>query len=426
MKTATPTPAPAAPSASTKVKHVASRYLQTTTQQQHNSVPATHSLTLTAVKPKHKMLASKQTPLPTPTMRLKQRIKMDENAEIRLDPPPTKQQHPTTAQNTCPKLPLNNIPTQTRTSPPHRPQITHQPQSLPPQKLPAPKTALMSNPNQRPAIQPKQPVEAKQLHTQSVQEPQSLLQPGIMRSVQRSGQTQHHHQHQQVTQKPAEYIPTNVDSILETRFEFLHSRTSISAESKESEVLIMRAKLLQWQFLKAKARFAYEKRKSDAECQIYAGWQCVRNLKSQIHALKSEIASRSRIKSELEMLQTQENCLAAVKHSMDAFESGYAALAQGLHASVVRMKLVNVHLTSPVALLDSLVKGTSRVKLIMQKGSDLFEKVERLSDATSSLKEMIATDTTELKECVRILENLSLLSAIETSYMIEKEQLKQL
>ncbi|KAJ3058325.1 hypothetical protein HDU99_006857, partial [Rhizoclosmatium hyalinum] len=67
-----------------------------------------------------------------------------------------------------------------------------------------------------------------------------------------------------ISQKPDSFAPTDVHSLLASKFDFLLDE-SPSVDSKESEAMLAHAKLIQWQFLKAKAKSCFMKRKAEAE-----------------------------------------------------------------------------------------------------------------------------------------------------------------
>ncbi|KAJ3030924.1 UNVERIFIED_CONTAM: hypothetical protein HDU68_007285 [Siphonaria sp. JEL0065] len=116
--------------------------------------------------------------------------------------------------------------------------------------------------------------------------------------------------------------------------------------------------------------------------------------------------------------------LCTVVRAISAIGKDHSALAKGLEASVVRMKMLNVQLCNPDDLRDTLQKGTAHIQQILQQGEGLFGKMQQLSNAVSSLKHAITSETVELAECTRLFEDVSILAAVEQSYNIEKEQLQ--
>ncbi|KAJ3117585.1 hypothetical protein HK100_000781 [Physocladia obscura] len=230
------------------------------------------------------------------------------------------------------------------------------------------------------------------------------------------------------SQDPDPFIPTQPSRILAEHLPFLlsstHGNQKSGVDDREADALLADAQLLQWRLLTAKAKHSFEIRKIEAERQIFQGWQCIQSIKSQIHDLKSEIAARKRMMRDLDALVIQETNLKSIITAIQHFESDYSSLVRGLEASVVRMKMLNVHLSNPVELRDSLIHGTNRINKILESGKTVFSKVQTLTEATTALTRLAAAGKTELAECIDLMTQVSIMKAKEQSYLIEAEQLK--
>ncbi|KAJ3263255.1 hypothetical protein HDU77_011037 [Chytriomyces hyalinus] len=227
-----------------------------------------------------------------------------------------------------------------------------------------------------------------------------------------------------LSQQPDTHIPSNPRAFLEQNFSFLHKQL-IMPDDKDSASLLANARLLQWQFLLAKAKSSFCKKEAEAERQLLQGWQTVQSLKDQIHSLKSEIAARNELESELNQLTAQESSLRKAQESITRFEKDYFELAKGLQKSVVRMELHRVSLSNPEEFRDCLISGATRVNEILDEGVTVFEKMASLSKAILSLENLASAECQKTMTNLDLLETVARLRTLQQSYVIEKEQLQE-
>ncbi|KAJ3046570.1 hypothetical protein HK097_000729 [Rhizophlyctis rosea] len=193
----------------------------------------------------------------------------------------------------------------------------------------------------------------------------------------------------------------------------------------EEEILAMHTRLLQWIYLRAKAKEAFEEQERQAEKQLFETWQCVSRNKEKLHQNQMMFEQEKNVSMSLRSLQVQEECLMQIVGLVDTIRSEYEDLGESVRSWAVMMPLENVTLPDPGALRDTLQQSASALQDVLEKGEGRIDQFEIMAAKMEELSLLATEERKELEECSKLLEVISMEEVVERSLAIQMVQMTE-
>ncbi|KAJ3214967.1 hypothetical protein HDU67_000984 [Dinochytrium kinnereticum] len=163
----------------------------------------------------------------------------------------------------------------------------------------------------------------------------------------------------------------------------------VPQERLTDEIMIGRARLAQWRFLKARASFAFEKRKEKAETQIFLVWSLLQQRRAERDQLKHEIEMRTRLKELFAQLRSHSLFLDALESASSPFRQRYERLVQHVQAQAQQ-----IHLQGGAVTDTAIAEALRELK-------DLQTRIE-VTDLSCRRLNKTILDATELQQSYEV------------------------
>ncbi|ORY02406.1 hypothetical protein K493DRAFT_334628 [Basidiobolus meristosporus CBS 931.73] len=193
----------------------------------------------------------------------------------------------------------------------------------------------------------------------------------------------------------------------------------ICFDDNEAEIEVLQARLLQWNFINAKATQAFEEQKHQVEAQFKTVYSHIIGLKYELNQSKDMLHSFDSKEKLEKVIATQMNLLNQINSRVEDFKENYLSLAAAAQATSEIMPVSGVFLEDMGLLYQEIRACDTAMQSILNGHEEQITKTTEMAQTIHNLWKNMQEIIAELNECNDLFKELSDIQKVESSHMLE-------
>ncbi|KAI9333525.1 hypothetical protein DFJ73DRAFT_854066 [Zopfochytrium polystomum] len=202
-----------------------------------------------------------------------------------------------------------------------------------------------------------------------------------------------------------------------------HSSASATVTAfPEKDLLVRWNAALQWAYIEARAKRAFEARRKQREEQCVMATAHILQKREEIHKRYMDNERKRKLEEKIRVLSQQQESLERIVEAKLSVADSYKKLADSLKSSVVQLRLNNVTVRDPKLLRQSLLELADAATSILKDANGALSRAEQLSAGVVQIDDLMSRQKDGLLKCVGLVHRLQSLETMERSLMIDDIQ----